>query len=157
MSWARYLDFATATGYPLPNPVRCHLGQWQQQRFGVWAPLDLEAPAVHVSLADANAWCRWAGRSLPTEAQWECAAVNRSDMAWGEVWEWTASVFEPFPGFVAHPYLDYSAPWFGSRQVLRGACTATATTMVSPRYRNFFAPERRDIFAGFRTVTTTRP
>ena len=157
VSWARYLDFATATGYPLPNPVRCHLGQWQQQRFGVWAPLDLEAPAVHVSLADANAWCRWAGRSLPTEAQWECAAVNRSDMAWGEVWEWTASMFEPFPGFVAHPYLDYSAPWFGSRQVLRGACTATAATMVSPRYRNFFTPERQDIFAGFRTVTTTPP
>jgi gamma-glutamyl hercynylcysteine S-oxide synthase len=157
VNWARYLDFATATDHLLPNPVRRHLGQWEQQRFGVWAPLDLEAPAVHVSLADANAWCRWAGRSLPTEAQWECAAVTRNDLAWGEVWEWTASVFEPFPGFVAHPYLDYSAPWFGSRQVLRGACTATAATMVSPRYRNFFTPERRDIFAGFRTVTTTRP
>jgi EgtB-related family protein len=53
---------------------------------------------------------------------------------------------------VAHPYRDYSAPWFGSRRVLRGACAATSAYMLSPRYRNYFTPERRDIFAGFRSV-----
>ena len=62
-------------------------------------------------------------------------------------------MFEPYPGFVAHPYRDYSAPWFGSRKVLRGACLASAQEMVNARYRNFFPPERRDIFAGFRTVS----
>lgn len=72
-------------------------------------------------------------------------------MQWGDVWEWTASAFEPYPGFMPHPYRDYSAPWFGSRRVLRGASTATHPRMCHPRYRNFFPPERNDIFAGFRS------
>jgi EgtB-related family protein len=67
------------------------------------------------------------------------------------VWDWTASVFEPFPGFTPHPYRDYSAPWFGTRPVLRGACGATAARMVCPTYRNYFTRERNDIFAGFRS------
>jgi EgtB-related family protein len=70
---------------------------------------------------------------------------------WGEVWEWTASTFEPYPGFVAHPYRDYSAPWFGSRPVLRGASFATQPRMRHARYRNYFTAERNDIFAGFRS------
>lgn len=70
---------------------------------------------------------------------------------WGDVWEWTASTFAPYPGFVAHPYHDYSQPWFGSRPVLRGASLATAGRMVHPRYRNYFTPERNDVAAGFRT------
>ena len=107
---------------------------------------------MHLSCDDAEAWCRWAGRRLPTEAEWECAALTQPAMRWGQVWEWTASGFEPYPGFVAHPYRDYSEPWFGSRRVLRGACVATAAIMVHPRYRNYFTPERCDIFAGFRSV-----
>ena len=70
---------------------------------------------------------------------------------WGQVWEWTASTFLPYPGFVPHPYRDYSAPWFGSRPVLRGASVATQARMHHPRYRNYFTPERNDVFAGFRT------
>jgi iron(II)-dependent oxidoreductase len=69
----------------------------------------------------------------------------------GNVWEWTASSFDPYPGFSADPYEDYSVPWFGSRKVLRGGCWATRSRMVTPVYRNFFTPERRDVFAGFRT------
>ena len=109
-------------------------------------------PVVTVTYEDALAYARWKGRSLPTEAQWECAVHTQPALHWGAVWEWTDSVFEPYAGFVAHPYRDYSAPWFGSRKVLRGACLATAQEMVNARYRNFFPPERRDIFAGFRTV-----
>jgi iron(II)-dependent oxidoreductase len=67
------------------------------------------------------------------------------------VWEWTASSFEPYPGFSAHPYREYSQPWFGSRRVLRGACLATSPWLAHPRYRNFFEPQRTDIFAGFRS------
>ena len=88
---------------------------------------------------------------LPTEAQWEMAAMTHTGFQWGQVWEWTASTFGAYPGFEAHPYRDYSAPWFGTHQVLRGASSATVGRMVHPRYRNFFTPERTDIYAGFRT------
>jgi EgtB-related family protein len=116
-------------------------------------PLPLREPVMHVSAHEADAWCRWAGRRLPTEAEWECAALTLPQFAWGAVWEWTSTVFEPYPGFVAHPYREYSAPWFGTRRVLRGACAATAPALAHPRYRNFFEPQRVDIFAGFRSVT----
>ena len=69
----------------------------------------------------------------------------------GAVWDWTASPFEAYPGFAPHPYRDYSAPRFGTRPVLRGASSATAPRMAHPKYRNFFTPERNDIFAGFRS------
>ena len=152
VTWARYLPFLKATGHALPPHVRLWQGQWQQRHFGQWQALDPHAAAVHLSLADAQAWCHWAGRRLPTEAQWECAAATLSGFEWGEVWEWTASSFNPYPGFVAHPYADYSAPWFGTHQVLRGACAATSSHMVNLRYRNFFTPQRQDIFSGFRSI-----
>ena len=154
VTWARYLPFIEATGHTVPPHVRQQGGQWQQRHFGRWLPLDAQASAVHLSWHDAQAWCQWAGRRLPTEAQWECAArLHAGAMGWGEVWEWTASAFEPYPGFVAHPYRDYSAPWFGnSRRVLRGGCAATDAQMLHVAYRNYFTPVRRDIFSGFRTV-----
>jgi EgtB-related family protein len=106
---------------------------------------------VHLSWYEADAWCRWAGRRLPTEAEWEAAAVSDPRFAWGEVWEWTASAFAPFVGFAAHPYRDYSRPWFDGRPVLRGASRATSLRMTHPRYRNYFTAERNDIYAGFRS------
>lgn len=152
VSWARYLPFLLATGHALPPHVRqAPEGVWQVQRFGQWQTMDLNVPVVHVNAHDAQAWCRWAGRRLPTEAEWDCAA-HAPGFAWGQVWEWTASPFEPYPGFVAHPYRDYSAPWWHDHRVLRGACAATSVHVVDVRYRNFFKPERRDVFAGFRSV-----
>ena len=153
VSWRRYLPFVQATGRALAPHVRQLVaGQWQQQSFGEWTALDLDSPAVHLTWHDAQAWCEWAGRRLPTEVQWECAAMTQPNLTWGSVWEWTASAFEPYPGFAAHPYRDYSAPWFGSRRVLRGASCATAALMCHPRYRNYFPPERQDILAGFRSI-----
>ena len=88
----------------------------------------------------------------PPPAEWEYAASSGNpDFRWGELWEWTGSAFEPYPGFSADAYLEYSAPWFGTHQVLRGASFVTQQRIRSPRYRNFFMPERDDIFAGFRT------
>ncbi len=150
VSWQQYLASQPAA---LPRYVRRAdtPSGYEAQRFGQWLPLDLNASAVHISHHEATAWCHWAGRSLPSEAQWECAALAQAGFAWGSVWEWTSSPFTAYPGFVPHPYADYSAPWFHSRRVLKGACNATAPRMAHPRYRNFFTPERNDIFAGFRS------
>jgi EgtB-related family protein len=151
VTWERYLPFVQATGHALPPHVRCEHGVWQARCFGQWQALDLQAPAVHLNALDAQAWCQWAGRRLPTEAEWACAA-QYPGFAWGQVWEWTASEFAPYPGFEVHPYRDYSEPWWHHHRVLRGACAATSAHVLDVRYRNFFVPERRDIFAGFRSV-----
>ncbi|HSV46202.1 MAG TPA: selenoneine synthase SenA [Ramlibacter sp.] len=154
VSWSRFLAFLQEGGYSQR--------QWWSDEGWAWVAQaqpampavparDLAGAVVHVNAWEAQAWCRWAGRRLPTEAEWECAALQAPGFEWGQVWEWTASAFLPYPGFVAHPYLDYSQPWFGSRRVLRGASVATADTLAHPRYRNFFEPQRRDIFAGFRS------
>ena len=144
---------AAAEGQPLPRYLRrAGACGWQQQRGGRWVALDPALPACHLSCYEAEAWCAWAGRRLPTEAEWQHVATQQADdFHWGAVWEWTASTFLPYPGFVAHPYRDYSAPWFGSRRVLRGASFGTQPRLHHPHYRNFFTLERNDIFAGFRS------
>ena len=153
VNWDEYLSFVEATARSLPRYVRRSESAYEKQEFGVWKPLNLQATAVHLNFSDAQDYCAWAGRRLPTEAEWELAATKHPsvDFAWSDVWEWTSSPFAPYPGFVAHPYLDYSEPWFGSRQVLRGACAATQPMMRNVKYRNYFTPERTDIYAGFRT------
>jgi gamma-glutamyl hercynylcysteine S-oxide synthase len=171
ITWERFLRFVEAGGYrqrewwsdsgwtwlqgqdlQAPRYVRRRGDTWQRDTFGRWLDIDPTLPAMNVSGFEAQAYCAWAGRRLPTEAEWECAAEHAGgEFGWGQVWEWTASVFVPYPGFVAHPYRDYSAPWFHTRQVLRGGSFATHPRMKHPRYRNFFTPERNDIHAGFRT------
>lgn len=151
VSWRRYLPFVEATGSAPPRYLRRNEGRWQRRVFGQWQDVVLDAPAVHLRWDEAEAWCQWAGRRLPTEAEWEVAALSDAQFRWGQVWEWTASRFAPYPGFVAHPYRDYSAPWFGDRYVLRGASAATSARMAHPRYRNYFTPERNDLHNGFRS------
>ena len=120
--------------------------------FGRWLPLPLDAPAQHLSEHEAQAWCRWVGRRLPTEPEWMLAQQQHGErFACGEVWEWTASPFAPWPGFAPHAYRDYSAPWFDGRPVLKGGSWATRSFMKDVRYRNFFEAGRSDAFAGFRT------
>ena len=83
---------------------------------------------------------------------WEFAATSRiPGFQWGQLWEWTATPFEPYPGFVPGAYREYSAPSFGTHQVLRGASFATPRRLASVRFRNFYLPARDDIFCGFRT------
>jgi len=151
VNWERYLPFLEATGAEPPRYLRQRGDSWERKRFGAWEALPLDAPATHLTWFEADAWCCWAGRRLPTEAEWEAAAMTQAGFEWGQVWEWTASRFLPYPGFVAHPYRDYSAPWFGDRYVLRGASRATSPRMAHPRYRNFFLPERNDVPNGFRS------
>ena len=69
----------------------------------------------------------------------------------GNTWEWTSTPFGAYPGFVPGPYKEYSEPWFGDHKVLRGGCWATRSSMIRSAYRNFYPPDRRDVWAGFRT------
>ena len=175
--------------------------EWYRRHFDRVEPLPRHQPIIHVNWYEAEAYCRWAGRRLPTEAEWELAACaeptpdgesitgrkrlypwgdespapehanldgrmlgpvdvaafSEGDSAFGlrqmvgNVWEWCADDFGPYPGFVRDPYKDYSEPWFGDHKVMRGGCWATRGRMLRNTWRNFGTPDRRDIFAGFRT------
>jgi iron(II)-dependent oxidoreductase len=174
---------------------------WQRRHFDRWVPLEPHRPVLHVNWYEADAYCRWAGRRLPTELEWEVAAAaepaesepslsgRKRRFPWGDesptpqqanlngsaleaidvgalpagdsalgcrqmignVWEWTASDFLPYPGFVADPYKEYSQPWFGTHKVLRGGCWATRARLLRNTWRNFYTPDRRDVWAGFRS------
>jgi gamma-glutamyl hercynylcysteine S-oxide synthase len=168
---------------------------WWRRNFDQLVPLEENLPVLHVNWYEAEAYCRWANRRLPTEIEWEMAASSEpgSDrkrrFPWGDeepnpnranldsrnlgttdvralpagdsafgcrqmignVWEWTATDFAPYPGFLAGPYKEYSEPWFGNHKVLRGGCWATRSRLISNTYRNFYMPDRRDVWAGFRT------
>ena len=125
---------------------------WRCVRFGRTLSLPPHEAVRHVSLYEAQAYCMWAQRRLPTEAEWEYAAMaGHPAWHWGDLWEWTCSPFEPYPGFVADAYREYSAPWFHTHQAVRGASFATRGRLRSPKFRNFYLPERNDILVGFRT------
>jgi gamma-glutamyl hercynylcysteine S-oxide synthase len=175
VSWQRFVEFIDAGGYEQaawwtdegwawrrrhsngrPRYLRRdEAGQWERAQYGQWLALELAQPAVNLTQHEAKAWCRWAGRRLPSEYEWEAAAtrapVAGEPFEWGQVWEWTASAFAPYAGFEPHPYRDYSMPWFDGRPVLKGASFATAQAMKQPQYRNYFSADRNDIFAGFRS------
>ncbi|MEW6707348.1 MAG: selenoneine synthase SenA [Pseudomonadota bacterium] len=148
-------EWRAASGLEHPRRWRRGADGWELRWFDAWRPLPPDGVAMHLSAWEAEAYCRWAGRRLPRAAEWEHAAAA-GRIGWGgSVWEWTADAFQPYPGFRQGPYKDYSAPWFGDHRELRGGAFATHERLHHPRYRNFFRPERTDVFAGFRTVALT--
>jgi iron(II)-dependent oxidoreductase len=164
---------------------------WQRRAFDRWVALEPRWPMLHVNWYEADAWCRWAGRRLPSEVEWELAgsSYDKRRFPWGDeqpdpdranldaqrlecldvaalpdgdswcgcrqmignVWEWTADDFQPYPGFVPDPYKEYSQPWFGDHKVLRGGSWATPGRLLRNTWRNFYQPHRADMWAGFRT------
>jgi iron(II)-dependent oxidoreductase len=170
---------------------------WSRLRFGRVEPLPGDEPVQHVCWHEADAYARWAGRRLPTEAEWEKAATydpaTGASRRWpwgddeptperanlgqrhlgpapvgaypkgvsalgchqmvGDVWEWTSSDLEPYPGFASFPYPEYSEVFFGDgHKVLRGSSWATDASVGRTSFRNWDLPIRRQIFAGFRTA-----
>jgi gamma-glutamyl hercynylcysteine S-oxide synthase len=110
-----------------------------------------DAPVCHVSWFQAEAYARSVGARLPSEAEWEQAAISGLLAGVGEVWEWTASRFGGYPGFVAYPYREYSEVFFGEDyRVLRGGSWATSPRVKTLTFRNWDLPQRRQIFAGVR-------
>jgi gamma-glutamyl hercynylcysteine S-oxide synthase len=142
-------------------------GAWTEDLTGEWRlgglePLHPDLPVVHVSWFEADAFARAHDARLPTEAEWERAATwtqqTTEGMAGiGRVWEWTASHFDGYPGFVAYPYREYSQVFFGDAyRVLRGSSWATHPRVASVRFRNWDLPQRRQIFAGVRLARQAR-
>jgi gamma-glutamyl hercynylcysteine S-oxide synthase len=117
-----------------------------------------DAPVCHVSWYEAEAFARSVDARLPDEAEWEKAASLGALGDAGYAWEWTASTFEGYPGFVARPYREYSEVFFGGDyRVLRGASWATDPRVATPTFRNWDRPQRRQIFAGLRLVLDPEP
>ena len=138
-----------------PSWVHFDIWAWRQSRGDrpAFEPRDPREPACHLSLHEAQAWCHWAGRRLPTEAEWERAATwDQVELGGiGGVWEWTSTEFDGYPGFAAHPYREYSEVFFRKGyRVLRGGSWATDPRVASPTFRNWDLPQRMQIFAGLR-------
>jgi ergothioneine biosynthesis protein EgtB len=150
-------------------------GNWHEFTLGGLRPLNRDEPVCHVSYFEADAFARWAGARLPTEVEWERAAAGidvegnfvesehyhpRSDTGnhaalaqmYGDVWQWTASPYTPYPGYVppAGALGEYNGKFMCNQYVLRGGSCATPASHVRATYRNFFPPEARWQFTGIR-------
>ncbi len=159
---ATFLSFVEGGGYERREWWSDEGWAWKEE-YDITRPLDWtggdDRPVQHVSWFEADAFARSLEARLPTEAEWERAATWDHGAALegaGLVWEWTSSSFDGYPGFVAHPYREYSEVFFGrDYRVLRGGSWASSAHVATPTFRNWDLPERRQIFSGLRLVEET--
>jgi len=199
VSNGEYLEFMADGGYTRPElwlsmgwdfiqaqSIRAPLywaytgKEWRAFTLHGSVPVDANTPVTHVSYFEADAYARWAGARLPTEAEWEVFALNAADgiddgnfqesrmlhpvpprrprsgqrgqQVFGDVWEWTSSSYEPYPGFVtaAGAVGEYNGKFMCNQYVLRGGSCATPKSHIRASYRNFFPPDARWQFSGLR-------
>ncbi len=166
-----------AKAWDIPCHWRQQDGRWTTFTLRGRVAIDPQAPMVHASLFEADAYARWAGARLPTEFEWEVAATglpidgnfqetgalqplppvhpfdgDNPAQFFGDVWEWTASAYAPYPGFRAAPGAvgEYNGKFMCNQYVLRGGSCATPRSHMRATYRNFFPPEARWQFSGLR-------
>jgi ergothioneine biosynthesis protein EgtB len=142
-----------AEGWRAPGYWRKRDGAWFSLTLGGLKPVDPAAAVMHVSYYEADAFARWAGKDLPTEAEWEVAArLGLIDNAFGLVWQWTRSAYAPYPGYRAATGAlgEYNGKFMINQMVLRGSSLATPEGHARASYRNFFYPPARWQFTGLR-------
>jgi len=157
---AQYLEFIESPSNQtnldsVPHPVSWKKdgANWYQRYFDEWLDFRSDEPVRHISAQNAKRFCQWRGLRLPTEHEL-AHLMNQTPKQWqtSYLWEWTDSVFKPYPGFSPDPYSDYSSPWFdGNYHVLKGWSMYTPERLKRPNFRNFYPPKRNDPFCGFRT------